>query len=145
MATRWTFTYGIRVDLTDLEPRCRVMTPIDTKAMTELVLAADIDTLAVCEMLPGGYCHQVACSALVDRWSDNPVDFDRDIAPRIDLTVALLGFDDRERPLYGSVEYLCTVVCDDEAFGRGIMQNAADEWYDGDASGYEFRQVEEAV
>lgn len=142
--SKWTFTYGIRIDFWDgIVPGSGDLE--SSAAAAEMIAAADIDRLAADAVR--GIAFEYAASSLVARWKgrDERLDFDRDIAPRISLAVALIGFDQRDKPLYGCAFYDCTVVCEDEAFARELMGNAADEWEEGDTSTYGFRQVEEAV
>jgi hypothetical protein len=140
----WTFNYGVRIDFEDLVPALRDST--EYARFDALVQVANIDLLVEAALLPGGLAWKYAESALVGRWDDTPLDYARDIAPRIRLRVELVEIERQEKhPSDGCVFFRCFVECDDHDLALKIAQDAANEWEDGDMDDYGFRQVEGTV
>ena len=124
MATRWTFSFGIRID------RERF---------------AEVGQTLEASMLPGGLAHDTATASLEPGWG-NPIAFDKDIAPRLSapIGVAFIGWDSNTRALAAdddSAFFLVTVTGEDFLFLRGLMLTAAYEWEDGDVSDYDLTEI----
>ena len=83
---------------------------------------------------------------LFNHTRDVPLDYDRDIAPRITLYVSFRGYDRLEASPDQCANFTAFVECEDLAFLRELRQNAADEWNDGEATEYVIYQtVEEEI
>jgi hypothetical protein len=68
-----------------------------------------------------------------------PVDYARDIAPRISLAVDFLGYDRPLSDVHACAEYSATVGSEDLALLRDLRRWATDVWDDeADAEGYPF-------
>lgn len=88
-----------------------------------------------------------AKSALLPLWnhkSRKPIDYARDIAPRITLAVEFSGFDCDLSDPHCVAEWSATVGCDDLALLRDLRRYAADEWNDGRVEEHPISGADEA-
>jgi hypothetical protein len=72
-----------------------------------------------------------------------PLDYDRDIAPRISLRVTFWGYDRIEDSPDQCANFTAFVECNDLNFLRALRQNAADVWNDGDTTEFPIYQTTE--